>query len=201
MPFSGHRLINALYRPGTQNLTKIRHFVSHLRYIVKIPCFSYIRPLFCYAVSAPAPLFLQATMDDINRRQIWAVTGPAEGLGPAVIRYLLARGRLVIALPFGDTRSVSLTAPNLEIARLTVTADIVSCPPLQRLTRQYGPIDMLVDNYKSLPVLQCILPYMRAGQGRIILTPPFSGYDQEVAAQLRPLGLSQTISTYLCLDD
>jgi D-arabinose 1-dehydrogenase-like Zn-dependent alcohol dehydrogenase len=134
--------------------------------------------------------------DNMPKSSLWAVVGPVDGLGSAAIRYLLARNQTVIAISCNDRTSIS--APNLETAHLIVTPETVSCSCLQRLTTQYGKIDALVDNYKSLPVLRFLLSYMTPGKGRIILTPPDSAYKQELSDELHLLGASQTISTYLC---
>jgi hypothetical protein len=137
-------------------------------------------------------------MSIVNRLPVWAVAGPAEGLGAATLRYLLTRERIVIAISEEQRDPGRLMVPKLENARLIVTPESISCPCLDRITADYGPIDVLVDNCKSLPVLRFLLSYMTAGSGRIILTPPLSGYDLEVAAMLPRLDLPETISTYLC---
>ena len=126
--------------------------------------------------------------------KLWAVLGPWEGMGSIATRYLLARGQLVIAISCDDTPA----AANLEPARLIITKESISCDCLQRLTKQYGKIDTLIDNLGSLPVTRYILPYMTEHNGRIIITPPFSDYAIELAGELRVMNAPQTISNYLC---
>lgn len=136
----------------------------------------------------------------MHQPNTWAIIGPEQGLGPAILRYLLSRHQRVIAISCDETPT-PVTCPdqsNLINIRLVVTPDTITCDGLPFYARQYGPIHTLVDNHRSLPVLRLLLPYMATTNGKIIIPPPATGYNGQLSAELRTGHWPQTISAYFC---
>jgi short-subunit dehydrogenase len=88
--------------------------------------------------------------------RIAIVTGASSGLGAAIARELVARGKVsAIALVARRadrleemSRDLKLIAPRLEVE--TITADLVepnaACEVIERTTRRFGGIDLLINN-------------------------------------------------------
>jgi hypothetical protein len=137
----------------------------------------------------------------MKKNKLWAIAGASAGLGPATIKYLLSRQQTVIALTCdgqAEKELLDLPSAGLEIAAISLAEKMVSCNCLRELTDRYGPIHTLIDNYRSIPMTELILPYLDKQEGRIVLAPTSSVQDQEQHA-LEPGGqYFERFSDYLC---
>jgi NAD(P)-dependent dehydrogenase (short-subunit alcohol dehydrogenase family) len=135
----------------------------------------------------------------MNKNKLWAIAGASSGLGPATIKYLLSRQQTVIALTCDGQAQKKLRempSENLEIAAISLAEKRDSCNCLRELTDRYGPIHTLIDNYRSIPMVELILPYLDKQEGRIVLAPPPSGEKEKTP---EPDGsYFERFSTYLC---
>ena len=134
--------------------------------------------------------------------KVWIITGSTEGLGPAVVRYLLTRNQRVIAL-VPDNFSINLFSgyESEKLHRLNINLDDkCTCKQaMKMIVKDWGAADMLINNcgyglidtLKSgsnileienekeqyldctLQTIRLVLPFMKAGpKGHIISLPP-----------------------------
>ena len=147
----------------------------------------------------------------MEKIKVWIITGAIEGLGPAAIKYLLAKKQIVLAVllpgqipdpligqPFEKLHILHIDPAKERDAQQLMDDTIKSCGPIDMLINNscYGLVDMLRQHNSpqdmentvcetlngTLLMVKMILPFMKAGfNGHIIHLPPKPCLDKAIS--------------------
>lgn len=140
--------------------------------------------------------------------KVWIITGAMEGLGPAVVRFLLTKSQRVIALAPGEL-PVDLFSgyenEKLYVLNIDLADECISGQAMKRIVKDWGAADILINNcsyglidllkgssdiedietrkkdylHRTLQTIRLVLPLMKAGKdGHIISLPPKTCLDK-----------------------
>ncbi|HEY9048262.1 MAG TPA: oxidoreductase [Ohtaekwangia sp.] len=82
-------------------------------------------------------------------KKVWLITGASQGLGLALVKYLLAHNQQVIATtrePLCFKAKTKLEHPNLEVIGLDLTSEADVKHTITNIIKHYGRIDVLINN-------------------------------------------------------
>jgi 3-oxoacyl-[acyl-carrier protein] reductase len=146
----------------------------------------------------------------MKKIKVWIITGALEGLGPAAIKYLLAKKQIVLAIllpgqipaplighPFEELHILHIDPANESDAQRLMDDTIKSCGTIDILINNscYELVDMLQQSNSqqdmentvceklngTLLIVKLILPFMKAGfNGHIINLPPKPCIDNTI---------------------